>query len=291
MTTSNEGDGKKVSNDWGQKLTSSTVLAGLLAGVFCVWFLTLRLTPFCLDTGQARPQFGEMFVALNALFSGLAFAVIFFTLNLQRNVLKLQQQNLDHVQDKSKKQAERLEAQQQLMSKQNFEDSFFRLMDTLRYWAKEITAIQARRVKMPSDTREEAFSYLYAEFKGFYSAERDFVLDLDELASAFNRLKRKCPELVNYFGTVAMALFLLDECSVPDKKYFGMFLSSQLTDSEKLLLYYRGLCPELEQIQVMLNKYNVLYGTPTSQLIPADHLKYYPFTFKPVQQKFRGHHT
>jgi hypothetical protein len=285
MSGDSQDNAKQELSDPNQRKTNWMVLAVPAFLVICVWLLTPHLYLLFPDSSKERAEFGDMFGSANALFSGLAFAALFFTLYLQKEVLDLQRKDLKNAQDQSSKQLEQLKAQQQLLSKQNFEDSFFRLMDTLRYWAKEITAIQARRVKMPSDAREEAFSYLYAEFKGFYSAERNFVLDLDEIGSAFGRLKKECPELVNYFATVAMALFLLDECNVPDKTYFGMFLSSQLTNSEKLLLYYYGLCPGLEQIRVMIDKYSALYAIPANQLIPADHLKYYPLTVKPVQPR------
>lgn len=276
MTTNLAGNGKQTPDDPDQKKVGWGWLIAFLLVVIYLWVITLGLSLLLTDSWDKRAHFGEMFGSVNALFSGLAFAALVFTLYLQNEVLKLQREDLRNTREQADKQA-------QLMSKQNFEDSFFRLMDTLRYWAKEITAIHS--AKMELDTREEAFSYLYCEFKGFYSAEKNFELDLDEIGSAFGRLKKECPELVNYFGTVAMALFLLDECDVRDKMYFGMFLSSQLTNSEKLLLCYYGLCPGLENLKVMIDKYKALYGIPTPQLIPADHSKYYELTFKSVQSR------
>jgi hypothetical protein len=131
MKTNHKGDGKKDSNNSDQKNTNWMILAGSLFGVICLWSLTLGLTPFFMNCWQERPHFGEMFIAVNALFSGLAFAAIVFTLYLQRGVLELQRQNLQHAQEQSKKQAQQLEAQRQLVSKQNFENTFFRMLDIL----------------------------------------------------------------------------------------------------------------------------------------------------------------
>lgn len=43
---------------------------------------------------STRGQFGDLFGVVNALFSGLAFAVLIYTMNLQRKELALQRQEL-----------------------------------------------------------------------------------------------------------------------------------------------------------------------------------------------------
>ena len=51
--------------------------------VICVWALSFFL--FFIGNWEKRGQFGDMFGAVNALFSGLAFAGLIITLILQRN--------------------------------------------------------------------------------------------------------------------------------------------------------------------------------------------------------------
>lgn len=58
----------------------------LLVYVVLVWNLV--------DGWAERGQFGDMFGAANTLFSGLAFAALFFALNLQRKELCLQRHEL-----------------------------------------------------------------------------------------------------------------------------------------------------------------------------------------------------
>lgn len=52
-----------------------------------------------------RGQFGDMFGALNTVFSGLAFAALAYTLNLQRKELGLQRQELASTREELAKQA------------------------------------------------------------------------------------------------------------------------------------------------------------------------------------------
>ena len=57
------------------------------------------------DSGT-RAEFGDMFGALNTAFSGLAFAALAYTLNLQRKELALQRQELTRQADAQTDQAE-----------------------------------------------------------------------------------------------------------------------------------------------------------------------------------------
>ena len=58
-----------------------------------------------------RGQFGDMFGALNTAFSGLAFAALAYTLNLQRKELALQRQELAETRSELAKQAKAQERQ------------------------------------------------------------------------------------------------------------------------------------------------------------------------------------
>ncbi len=105
--------------------------------------IILGITGGCLywfvkDHGN-RGLFGDMFGVTNALFSGLAFVGLLFTLLMQRNELKMQRKELRYQREELKlqreemkltrsvlsKQEEQLEAQSQTMQKQTFEDTFF----------------------------------------------------------------------------------------------------------------------------------------------------------------------
>jgi hypothetical protein len=62
----------------------------LAAGVLALWLISWWLVITFLDTSTEQGQFGDMFGAVNALFSGLAFAGIVYTILLQRKELGLQ---------------------------------------------------------------------------------------------------------------------------------------------------------------------------------------------------------
>ena len=59
--------------------------------IWTISFLALNITYSSLDD---KTRFGDIFGAINTLFSGLAFAGIIFTIQLQRKDLKLQREDL-----------------------------------------------------------------------------------------------------------------------------------------------------------------------------------------------------
>jgi len=58
--------------------------------VVCLWALSWALLPQYIPEAERRGQFGDQFGAANALFSGLAFAVIFCALCAQHEELREQ---------------------------------------------------------------------------------------------------------------------------------------------------------------------------------------------------------
>jgi hypothetical protein len=77
-------------------MKNTRLLTLLIVGVVAAWlftFLAVYASP--LEDWAQRGQFGDLFGSLNSLFSGLAFAALFFTLRLQQQQLEKQEQQLD----------------------------------------------------------------------------------------------------------------------------------------------------------------------------------------------------
>jgi hypothetical protein len=93
----------------------------IFAGVVTLWCLSWYLITTYVNTTE-QGQFGDMFGAVNALFSGLAFAGIIITILLQKEELTLQRQELKDTRKEFGKQNETL-------SLQRFETTFFNLLN------------------------------------------------------------------------------------------------------------------------------------------------------------------
>jgi hypothetical protein len=90
----------------------------IICGVFAAWLVYAFLLYKLSGDWSHRGAFGDMFGAINALFSGLAFAGIIFTILLQREELKLQREELKLTRTELTRTASAQEASQKELSKQ-----------------------------------------------------------------------------------------------------------------------------------------------------------------------------
>lgn len=68
---------------------------GVAATVVTLWAVAWGLGITFIEDWTTRGLFGDMFGAVNALFSGLAFAGVLYTIALQREELQLQRRELE----------------------------------------------------------------------------------------------------------------------------------------------------------------------------------------------------
>ncbi len=93
-------------------------LAWLLVSVIVLWLVAPVLLFRFLGPMEARGQFGDMFGSINALFSALAFAVLIYTMWLQRAELALQRQELVQTREQLRRSAEAHEQAKQVLEGQ-----------------------------------------------------------------------------------------------------------------------------------------------------------------------------
>lgn len=106
----------------------------MLGGVLCLFFLNLSLIFFVPDE-NTRGTFGDQFGVVNALFSGLAFAGLIYTiilqrrdLALQREDLRLQREELALTRHEMEEQTAEFEKQNETLKIQRFENTFFNML-------------------------------------------------------------------------------------------------------------------------------------------------------------------
>lgn len=70
------------------------LLIKMIVLVVAIWIASTVLIVFGLDNWSDRGTFGDLFGAVNALFSGLAFAGLIYTIVLQKQDLELQRNEI-----------------------------------------------------------------------------------------------------------------------------------------------------------------------------------------------------
>ncbi len=243
----------------------------LIVGVIVLWLAAWYLTTVFIQSPQERGTFGDMFGSVNSLFAGLAFAGLLFAIFLQRKELELQRQELQEARVQYRRQADQLEAPARTISKQRFEDTFFRMLDILKKQVGEVTT--HCNASSGEVTGYDALACIYSEFKETYDQfheEREPSGHSRE-QNALTLILQQHPQLLNYFGTLVHTLSLLEKSDIRDKIFYGTFLSAQLQRHEKLLLFYYALCPEFGDTKRRVENYSVLYGIDKAGLIePLD---------------------
>ncbi len=112
------------------------ILSVGVVGLFALswWWLTVTI-----NNPEKQAQFGDQFGAVNALFSGLAFAGLIFTIILQKKELSLQREELTQTREELKGQKEQLEEQNKTLKIQRFENTFFQMLTQFQEIVNNLT--------------------------------------------------------------------------------------------------------------------------------------------------------
>jgi cell shape-determining protein MreC len=92
--------------------------AKLLAAVLVLWLAAPIVLWFVFSDLGSRGQFGDLFGSVNALFSGLAFAGLFWALRVQQEQLALQREELKLQREELRMQREEMTASRQELANQ-----------------------------------------------------------------------------------------------------------------------------------------------------------------------------
>lgn len=82
----------------------------LAIAVLLVWILVPVISFYAIPTMDERGQFGDIFGIANALFSGMAFAALYYTLHIQQSQIAMQRTQLDLQREELRLQREEMKA-------------------------------------------------------------------------------------------------------------------------------------------------------------------------------------
>lgn len=216
--------------------------------------------------------FGDQFGAVNALFSGLAFLGLIYTIKQQSEDLHLQKEELRTMNDEAKK--------------QRFESTFFSMMQL----QQQIVADMSAREYMPhikyNSKREYETTHETHDFTGRNMFYYSFCV-CDHVPSDLNLVgipHRGMREIIYHYGIEKIKVFetqdffshyfqhmmeiihFVENEAEEDKKYkYISILRSTLSRYELVWLYYKGLV-EGGELKLMIEKYSLLKNLKISNL-------------------------
>lgn len=231
--------------------------------VFLLWSGSWYFIYVKLNCWENRAAFGDMFGAVNALFSGFAFAGVLITLALQSKELQYQRLELEQTREELKGQKEQLFNQNETFKKQNFENTFFHLLELQIDIVNSIDFQKGTSRGTTTITKgRDCFVTFYDRFKKAYESERD-------IKSAFRKFYDSNHfNLSHYFRSTKRIFEFIDESTVDNKDIYLKTVISQFSDQELLLLFYycrSDICET--SFKQLVENYSILHDVPSALLI------------------------
>lgn len=241
-----------------------------------------------------RGTIGDMYGPINALFSGLAFCGIIFTISLQRKELKLQREELTNTRKE-------FEIQNETLKIQRFENTFFNLlnlhhqivnsMDITYYKMKERANGMTGLVLNINEEKEsvklsgrDVFKYQYDKLEKEMngdpnSYELKYMLHYERSHTDFGHYFRNLYRMIKLVDSTS---FFYEDSVVSENEIFQMkyryisIIRSQLSDYELLYLFYNCISPNgREKFKPLIEKYSILKNLPKKYLVSQVHIGLY----------------
>lgn len=248
------------------------LLAGPVLAVISLWGASW----WFLHDDPNRGIFGDMFGGINALFSGLAFSALFYTLFLQRKELELQRLEIQQTRVEIRGQKEQLEAQNRTLKKQNFENSFFSLLNLQNQILREVS--------LTGDSTHyrgrDGFMRLYAQLQSAYQktiTEHRGKSDHDLVPLAYTRFAQKWQsEIGHYFRSLYNIIKFVKNSDVENKQFYINLVRAQLSSHEHVMLFYNCLSQfGAEKFKPLVEEFGLLEHFPENLLLAPSHKSLY----------------
>jgi hypothetical protein len=238
--------------------------------------------------------FGDMFGAVNALFSGLAFAGLIITLLYQREELKLQREELQETRKELKGQREEFEEQNKTMKRQRFENTFFNMLSlqqeivanlSIEWKEREWHELEGQwKERIINNKGREVFEKIYEgiNVQPIYMPIRIKEI-VNEGIEKYNEYRKLISRFDHYFRHLYRIFKYIDETDLIDEKErydYASIVRSQLSDYELVMLFYNCLAQkdngiEENKFKPLIEKYAIFNNLREDLLAKEEHYKLY----------------
>lgn len=211
-------------------LLSLVIVAWALGGGVVYW-----MNPDWLSRGPA----GDMFGAVNALFTGCAFAALIFTIRQQSQELALQREELKLTRGELAGQRAQMESQASTLKLQQFESTFFQL---LRVHDEIVNAIDLQRTQGVTKGRD-CFKIFCRRFgAAMLDLHAGSKTEAEQIHKAYESFYQNHEsEVGHYFRHLYHVIKFVDSSEVENKRRYTSFVRAQLSSYELELLFYNCL--------------------------------------------------
>jgi hypothetical protein len=212
-------------------------------------FLAWGATWYLLGDQSERGTFGDMFGAVNALYSGLAFSGVVYAILLQREEISMAKEELNRSKAIIERQQLQIDEQRADDRQKSFEDTFFRLLtlhnqvvDSMDY--KEFENASEGRDVFLALRKNLLYSNDYSDFYQHYGFRLGHYFRL--LYNILDYIKKSEPKNINLYAKLVRA---------------------QLSDAEVQILFYNSLSKEGAKMKPLVEYFSMLkHFSPTRNI-------------------------
>ena len=267
-----------------------------IVGVIALWGLSWILIDKYIDSPTDQGTFGDKFGAVNALFSGLAFAGLIVTLLYQKEELKLQREELAQTREELKGQREEFEEQNKTMKRQRFENTFFNMLSLQQEIVANLSYDEVERVMDFSNPLKNnvkhtiyngrtIFREMYLNltvsipgnhsYKGIKRAIEANDYGVYSYISSTTRFDHYFRHLYRIFKYVDSTELIEDN----ERYDYACIVRSQLSDYELVMLFYNCLTSNgRAKFKPLIEKYAIFNNLREELLANAEHKELYAET-------------
>ncbi|MGI0525740.1 putative phage abortive infection protein [Rhizobium giardinii] len=217
---------------------------------------------------DSRGLFGDMFGAVNALFSGLAFAGVAYAIVMQRYEVALARQENSDTKKLLTAQEQQIKRQNEATEKQVFEATFFQLVRLLNDITNNMVVVLPQ--KGSGYTGRDALAALAEELRTDVYEQVTF----DKRFETF--YGQNSSKLGHYLRMLYNIIKFIDKSPFRDEGLYSNIVRAQLSDGEVELLFYNGLGPYGRlKFKPLIERYALLKNFSPKNAPPAHMMSEY----------------
>lgn len=259
----------------------------MLGGVACLFLLNLSMV-FFVPNENTRGTFGDQFGAVNALFSGLAFTGLIYTiilqrrdLEIQRHDLKLQREEIALNRKEMEEQTAEFEKQNETLKIQRFENTFFNMLSQFQEVVNSLYVKYKRNSEDLEALGREVFRASFERMPIYVdipSGNREYqriygMVNVIENTGMEGYCKADVPTYFDHYFRLLYRIlkFVKDTPLITtfDEEYeYTSMLRAVLSRYELVWLYYNGLSDYgNEKLKPLIERYAMLKSLRNDLLV------------------------
>ncbi len=209
---------------------------------------------------EARGIFGDTFGAVNALFSGLAFAGVTYAILMQRYEVALAKHEASVTKKILDDQTTHLDKQNNREIYKSSEETFFKLLSSFQEIVETVYF-----VKLRSGAGQDVFKGRHALSEiansiypvSFMTSSRD-ISEYEGKVDAF--LAAHASSFSHYLRSFETLLVYLTAAPSLDREFHAEIIIGQLSDAEQKIIFHCGLHPNYPRLKALIERYHLLWN-------------------------------